>query len=413
MSDSLGGFRFSVSGGDALEDLRRKMKATGEEIAALEAKEKQLAATTGRATGAVEAFSREGRGAIRDINRIGTAVEGLTKGFDGVLKTAPYLTSMLGASGVVVGGFAAVATGARVVYDEWDRLKYLLEDTAPFEAARGALVQLKEGMDAAAKGEGVNAELNRFVLNQIKGWKDATAAAKEHAEAVKQIAEAHKHLASITSKEGHERGSNLTEAITRAGGGVKVTAQMVDQIMSGLADKSPENRAKVQEEVERRLGQGLAGGDVKGLPASVRNALVDVETEKSVKDTAKLQQDQHDREKGLADEIDKRRKLIDILNEEGRRFQAEGEEKQKRERIQDLEDKKEAIQDQLQADLEGLRPGRTSQIVQGAKASLDLYQQGNRDPNVEKAQELRKKANTLLKEIADAVKKERRLIIEH
>jgi len=370
-------------------------------------------------------MAREGRGAIRDINRLTLALMSLDQGFEGLLRSAPYVASMMGASGPVVIGIALASAGARLLSDNWETLKAGLRDTGPFEVVAGAIALINEGM-AKAKEEasgGKKAWIDRKVYDDLNDlvlwWGKATDAAKLHTAAVKETEEAVKQLGHIKGTETTERGAIFKQAIERAGGDEAVAREMADRAMGGRTFKNKEDqeqaRKEAVEQAARMLARGEAGEKIpmQGFPQKLREAQIDVETEKAAKRTEEQQKSVEESINAMRKEIIARDKLSDVLNLASRENEAIMLEKQRTERIQDLQDKKEAIQDKLHADLEAMRGQKPGQILQGAKAALDMYQTGAGGDKEERAHKLREQANKLLRSIDDTIKKERRLIIEH
>ena len=424
MADNLGSFEVKVSE-SGIEEVQAKFKKLGADLQDLERKENLLKTTSVNTSHAIsDGVEKMSMTSARALGRFEIALDSLNHGFGRMERMLPSLAATLGASGPIVVGIAGIAAVAHAAYTHWDTLKESFGNTAPFEAVRGALIQMKEQMDKTV-GESGGKEKGLFdrkvyddINDLIHWWDKATDAAKRHADVVKEIEESTKRVMGVHDKAATERGGIFGEAVARAGGGESVVREMADRSMAGRTFKTPEEQKEArQQAVDAAIGvfgRGMAGENIprQGLSGKMQGALTDVETEKDMPRMEKMLQERHETEKAMIKHVEEQNKLADKLNAAARENVVFMQEQAKHERMQELEDQKEAIQAQLHTDLEGLRGQRPGQIIQGAKASLDLYQTAGKS-DADKAHKMREQAYQKLKSIDDTLKQERRLVIEH
>ncbi len=169
---------------------------------------------------------------------------------------------------------------------------------------------------------------------------------------------------------------------------------------AGIQGAQPD-AVKAQEQFEKRLeAQKKVEADIK------KNT--DEHTKKAVA--------QADHEHQLAKEIEhdreKRNKEVEELNKQGDHFRQLQLQDQKKERIEDLQDKRELILEQTHRQLELLRSDRKPQVLQGAKAAIDLYQTAGGNARADAAHKIREQSRNYLKSIDEQLKKEHRLVIQ-
>jgi hypothetical protein len=411
--DDLGNAVFQVRA-DGIDQTKAKFKELETELIKTESLEKQLHGSTELAAQGFNKLAHAGRGAGMGILQLGYAIDDLQYGISAVVNNIPQIVYMMGGGAGMAGvvGIAAVAISQMVKH--WDQFKQTFGDTAAFQAVQGALIQIQEQFEKMKKEKSPLLDIalvGPVTINMLeemrKKWEGNAEAAKAHADAIKEVEEATKRVQSIHSKEQTERASNFKEALERADPDA-IRAQMVTRNMRGR--KGPDALKEAEQEADLQLGRGLAGQKVPqgSLPQALKDALIDVETEKSRKQTELAQKDQHEREAAISKEVEARKKETEQLIQDGKENERIMKEAQRKSRIEDLEDQKQAIHEGLRADLEAM-PKQHAQILQGAKAAVDLYQTAKDN----KANELRKQAADRLRSIDETLKKERRLVLEH
>ncbi len=360
------------------------------------------------------AVRRSSTGAAQGLLALSQAVDDVQYGFRAIVNNIPQIVTMMGGGAGIAGAVGIIAVAINQLINHWDELDKAFSNTAPFEAARGAIIMLKEALEdidkKAKKGEGgifdqlidvaTMGDFRRAIESMVPAWDRATEAAKRHADAVKETEDATKRVVAIKDKEESERGGLFKSALERAGGGVAVAGEMANQAMAGrkfaTQKEADEARQQAVDQAMRQLNRGLEGENVpmQGMPQKLRDAQIDIETEKAHKQAEATQKDIQAKEHALTEEIRKR------------------EEAAKKLRMEDLQDKRQAIQEREHAQLQALRGERSAQIIQGAKASLDLYQTASGGNREEKANKIREASRNLLKSIDEQLKKERRLVIQ-
>ncbi len=351
------------------------------------------------------------------ILQIGYAVDDLQYGFRSIVNNIPQIVLGLGGTAGMAGAVAILSVGVNQAISHWEELKTSFGNTAPIEAARGAVIQLQEAFKTGAKGEKeevglFSGDLNKRVFQDIMElsghWDDATKAAERHAEAVKKVADAMKMIEGTKGTETSANGREFRASVEDYGGGQKLLDDAVKQQAARGGIKDKDALQNLRDTIAKQIAGGMAGEDVnmKGLPPRLGEVMKNREDirasekeRKATTDAARVKE---------KDEDTIRRKIHDRLaSEKTARMQALEDQRKKV-----LDEQKEFDEAEWQRQHDKAAPG---QIIQGAKASLDLYQTAGGGENAkaiaERAHAQRLETNLKLTKIQQELEKERRLVV--
>ncbi len=369
-----------------------------------------------------------GAHAGRGILQAAYAIDDLQYGFRSIVNNIPQIVLGLGGTAGMAGAIGVLTVATSQLINHWDQLvEGLTGEGAKLPVIREGIdglthsisklgeeiEKLQEKSESGpAKFMGMETGGQALSIAEEKRLNELKKMSKETKEQL-QIQQDMKALGKNTEEEGTAerfkkavkalpRGSeDLKEALIHAGYTAKRAEQIISQASRG-------NDLAVGDVINALPQQGkfseMRAGFEQVTPAG-HEALQQKRLEAKGEHNARVMGEKLKDDEKKALELDDKERVAWL--EDINKIKREKRQKAKREAIQDLEDKRDAIQDQLRADLEGIKHGRPSQIIGGGpKASLDLYQMAS--PKENQANELRRKANTLLTEIRDKLKEEHR-----
>lgn len=352
----------------------------------------------------------------RALGRLEIALDSLNHGFGRMERFVPSLVASLGGSGGLLIGVTGLAAAAHALYTNWDTIVEAFGGTeAKFPKMKEGIEgltetirdlgkeidELKKKMEEPVKILGIESgkQPGHVDEDRLRRLEHMNKEAKENlqiekdVEGLKKTTESEEVGSAFRKavKDLPEGGDTLKDALIKGG----MTPAQADKAMS----EASRGQAGYLNDILSALPQG-PGGKFEGLFGAHPEAR---KAQKEAEERAK----EEETEKKVAENKKKAElKLNEELNREGERIERHMLEQQKRERIQDLEDQKQAIHEGLRADLDAI-PKRHTQILQGAKSAIDMYQTAKDD----KANRLRKEAADRLKSIDESLKKERRLVL--
>jgi hypothetical protein len=344
---------------------------------------------------------------------------------------------MMGYGAGIAGAIGIIAVGADVAYNHWDTFKASLGDTAPIQAATGALIQLNEAL-ARKPGEAkeevglftgnLNKAAFQDLMEYVGAWEKADESAKRHQETLKSIADALKDISSIRGQEETEKGGQFRSAVAAYGGGDKLLKDTFEEQAKERGITDPKAREGLRDGIAQEIAKGLNGGDAntelfnkkfQGSLTKEQGREGEAIQKEAIDNQNRAVQDQANRdEKARKDKekaADKDAKLTDELNRDGQKAQRLAEEERRKNRIDDLQKERDKVMDEKRAINEAAFNDRhashPTQILSGAKAVVDMYQKsasGNStEQNARKSHELQETANKKLDGIKAAIDKAR------
>ncbi len=170
--------------------------------------------------------------------------------------------------------------------NHWEQMQSVFGRTAPFEAARGAIEQVKDawkiltgeiksGSNQVSEVSSMLASLFQYhyLAPYISQWKNATKAAEEHAKQLERVKEANEKIAGIKGDRASERGSDFQKALEMSGGGPAVIRQMTDEAVRKGGITDPKMREAMADNIRLTVNKGLEGELVdKALPEAAQPA---------------------------------------------------------------------------------------------------------------------------------------------
>jgi hypothetical protein len=419
MPDPLGRWQVDVTA-PGIDQVKAKFAEMEAELTKALALEKQLHGSTEVVSQGMTKLAHAGRGAGLGILQVSYAIDDLQYGFRAIVNNIPQIVYMMGGGAGIAGAVGIAAVAVNQLINRWTDLTAAFQSNWASETASG-LKHIAEAAENAA---------NEYE----KLWKAKTKA---------------------QGKESEKVGEAITEGGTQQVMGALMVAIQGDKLAAVPEKFEPGQAAvgpgaipmpsKTQEEIDRETRQknvgiikGLLGqakqpgpeGDraraelarlarkapegslPQGFVSDIENA--SPEAQKAQSHFEKMAEA---RKRIEADIETKRKEHAQKAEQQGHREAALAKEifaEKKKERIEALQDQEKAIMRQKHQIAENLwqaehqqRPG---QILQGAKAALDLFQTsggGNRELQM-KAHRLQEEANKKLDKIKDAIEKQQR-----
>lgn len=401
----------------------------------------QFAAATrvfGESAAAATAQARQleaaGHGAGRGLSQLSYAVDDIQYGFNAIVNNIPQIIMGLGGSVGIAGAVGIVAVAVNQLIKNWDALSVLwggegaklpvlksgldgLEES--LKKITEAIKDLKEAEEAraasgvslfdVATGAGIT---DKDKLRKLQGLE------KEGKERLK----AEKDVAGVDqSDEEKDTGKLVRAAIGKMASGALMDVltdqgMTPDEAKKAISGALGGNTGHLGDILVHTKGQRGAGFD--DLANATPEAQQAIEQKRLDLAGGRLGRKQEEKAK------DKNDKLVDELNEAGQNAKKLSDEEAKKNRADDQRERIQALQDQRDAVMEkkaaindaafdARHQSRPGQILDGAKAVVDMYQRaagGNKAEEITKrTHELQEQANKRLDSINEELKKQQRV----
>jgi hypothetical protein len=356
-------------------------------------------------------------GAGRGLSQLAYAVDDIQYGFNAIVNNIPQIAMGLGMGMGVAGAAGIAAVAINQLVKHWGELTSALQ--AAWEGGSAERLQvLADRAEAAAAA---------FEKMKEAGTPNEQKGAKEFGEAVgeagaehirKQLTDTLFATGGAAPKRAIEEISSPAEKWAReklSGHKIPGSAKEQDQLQYDETAKMAVELLGAATSTKDPAGARAARDRIANLMKANPKAFdEEFRTKFEASDPERMRAEEQKRldlagarlgrkEEEKAEEKDK--KLVDALNKAGQENQRIGEERLQQQRVRDLEDKRDKIQterqDAAKAAQEAAKEINKTQILQGPKAVIDMYQKAAGDTPMTN---LQKKANDLLKSLEDQLK---------